>query len=617
MSPEPKLQETYLADKNALTAANKKQELLFYIKKQLDDIIIPTQESYYKKLDKITAQLAKVLDTKDWVSTSDAPLLKAIVRKEIQRLSTKKTQLCKKIADYQEHFVEPIDELTQNQITEREKNSPFTYKPLRSYFPERRQASINWNNPYDLIQATYGDEKEYNYLAREPLQEMSKEMGWDIDQLQQEATKYIPLDIEKIPLETWHKLGKYNKANTSKQLLTTTSIAQLSKDISYFKEVIRTTHPLERLNKRATRRVQMCTHPDHAWKIFVYRTVTTPNSDGKKTPHTQKFLSIYSNIISFLRSQHHTTQWAQKDLELRDNLLHTLHTIRINIKDKNSLPTPEVLDHITTILEDRKNHHLVTILDRSITKLRKETHPERARNILRWAENELLKRIGDQEEIKNTVQTQKQQLNRVHDLVDLVWRRTGRDIKEHLRNDRNKRDISYVHKLLTAYKKNSPDQTFNPYKKFIDEIDTLMSGSDLWSRDNKKTTTLLMNLDILLSIHALQYVVLDRYDRMRKSRKHFPAFPCKKRISGTKGVLKEKYWSLAEDKFIQLEKYVEEIDLLINVPLESESNMIESESYSDENLWDTTPQFLPLNQKNEAIKKLVDKIVTYNWLKNM
>jgi len=264
MSPELKLQEKYLADKNALRDTDKKREKLLSIKEQLDSIIVPTVESYYVKLEKITNQLVKVLDNKNGAPPSDAPLLKAIVRKEIQRLSNKKTQLSKKIADYQEHLIEPIDELTRKQITDREKNSSFSYKPLRSYFPERRQAAVNRNNPYDLMQATYGDEKEYNSLAREPLRDMSKDMGRTIPHLQQEAIKHIPINIEKIPLEIWHKLGRYEKINTPIQLLTTVTIEQLSKDLGYFKQVLRTTHPLERLNKKATRRVQMCTHSDHA-----------------------------------------------------------------------------------------------------------------------------------------------------------------------------------------------------------------------------------------------------------------------------------------------------------------------------------------------------------------
>jgi len=85
-----------------------------------------------------------------------------------------------------------------------------------------------------------------------------------------------------------------------------------------------------------------------------------------------------------------------------------------------------------------------------------------------------LKRIGDQEEIQSNVQTQKQQLNRVQNIVDLNRRRTGRDIKDYLKNDQSERDIAHVQKLISTYKKNIPDQNFNPYRKFIDEQEGLL-----------------------------------------------------------------------------------------------------------------------------------------------
>ncbi len=264
MGPKPQIVKTLEESKQELLETTVLQEKLSKIQGQLEKTFDESRVKYTKRVAKISDELAKILGKENQIQTSEPPLLKAVLRKTIERLTEKKTQLENRIADYEQDLTGVNERLIHRQMVDRDTNSPFTYKPLRSYFPERRSASVNRNNPYDLFQATFGHEKEYTYLDRASLQEMSESSGTEVDTLKQAAIKYVPVDIDKVSLTTWHKLGKHNTFTTHKALLNNVSVYQLNEDISYLKEVLLSTQPLERLNKKTTWRVQLCNHPDHA-----------------------------------------------------------------------------------------------------------------------------------------------------------------------------------------------------------------------------------------------------------------------------------------------------------------------------------------------------------------
>ncbi len=64
----------------------------------------------------------------------------------------------------------------------------------------------------------------------------------------------------------------------------------------------------------------------------------------------------------------------------------------------------------------------------------------------------------------------------MHNFVDLNRKRTGRDLKAHLRLPTSQRNMLEINKLLSAYRNNIPSTTFNPYKTFDIQIDSLMKN---------------------------------------------------------------------------------------------------------------------------------------------
>ncbi len=91
----------------------------------------------------------------------------------------------------------------------------------------------------------------------------------------------------------------------------------------------------------------------------------------------------------------------------------------------------------------------------------------------------------------------------------------------------------------------------------------------------------LQKLDILLSIHSLQYVILKWHDHARKSKTTIFPFPYQKRIAGTKGAIAQKYGRDSSLIFDTIEKELEQIDLLLNYPHASESDLLAHARYED------------------------------------
>lgn len=616
MTTSSTLYKEYLQKVHKCEQLSAKHKVLFEINNTLRDLLNQPKGIVHERLPKIKHELMHLLEESPSSIDVELPLLKNLVWHEILKTSWHLTTANKHHVDHLERYLEPIDQLTQQQLEERERQTTIEFKPLRSYFPERRQASIKRNNPFDLVQATYGDERHYAYINRMALQPSDVNTPLPLAQKEvhlQKAIIYTPINLEHIPLAIRHKLGKHNEFNTHKQLLTHVTIDTLHDDLHYFKEVLATSEPLQRLGSKATRRVQLCTHPDHAGKIFVYRTTTTLHPEGKKTPLMHKSMAIYDDVLSFLRSQNYATIGAKKDLEEWDNLLHTLHTLRINIKNKDTLPSETTLEKISVLLSEKKNHHLAKIVNNYLQKLAHERHPERARNLLWGAENALLGRIEDQESIQNHLLTQKQQMNRMRDFADVNRKRFGSEFRRRMQTSRNGTTQKSLHEIISVYRTHAQRWRFAPYYRFAKDLERILLKKefDHTKKNEPLDDDLIRSIDTMLSLHALVYVLTRRYHQYRKSTTEHVSFPYQKRLAGTQGYIASSYWQESAPLFAQATYHLEQIELLLAYPSESENQQEEDDN--ELSPW----AFLSIHRRNNAIKQHLWAITKIDLLEDL
>ncbi len=608
MSPESGLQEKFNNDRAEHEIISARHSALMKLKLELDKVLLLDETQVKENSKEISKKIARILGAQPELENLQAPLLKLYLWEQMQTIWKESNMLHKRICIFQEKYIDPIVTLTHQQVEKRDNQNTFDFRKIRNVFPERRQASIMWNNPYDIFQSTFVDEKDYTYISGESLELLAKTRKKspmattnDLNLLKQEAIVYAPVNIDMVPITLWHNLWKYTNHKTIKQVLTHNTIDQLQQDIDYFKEVMSSTVPLNRVNKKTTRRVQVCTHPDHAGKIFMYRVNTLPNPDGAKKPAIiERSLNVYDNIWSYLRAQEYITGVVGNDLEMRNDLLHSLRVVRFGIKDKFTLPSANILQQTINALLPKKNYHLVKIMKSYLEKLMKETHPERARNLLIWAENELLKRISEQENIFDHVETQEDQMRRIHDLADINWKRFGQEVRDYLGNKYRKHNQNYLDILIKSYQKELPEVSVAPYERFaLDIASVLWYWYDTTKKKETHDIVMMKRIDVLLCFQSLIYIAEKWLDEAMKDERKLTNFPYLKWIDGTKWYVERRYNGKTAELFEDVEDLFRQIDLIIQSPIKNE----EYENENNEELG-----LLSMKEKMKLIRGLVHKI---------
>lgn len=215
-------------------------------------------------------------------------------------------------------------------------------------------------------------------------------------------------------------------------------------------------------------------------------------------------------------------------MEQWDVLLHTLHTLRLNIRDKHSLPSHDTIIKLIDVLSSKQNHHLARICDTHLRHLLRETHPERARNILWGAENALLQRISDQEHISQHVHEQKQHLKRVRDFAEINWTRFGSARRTYLKHHADpKRDN--LKPLVSTYLAHPIGAHLPPFQQFSRTIQELVSLPTTPETESK----LIQAIDTLLALQSLIRVALRWHHQRRQHPITFPVFPYQAWLAGT------------------------------------------------------------------------------------